>query len=445
MLKLFLWLKNLRRKKIVLLSIIAVALSCALLIVVASIFSGFIKAVETSASDVVGDVVIRPPVRFAGYRGLIHELEKLHGVKAATAVLSSQGLLRLDSGDVRAVNVVGIEPAGRAAVMDFKSALIIQKDANRPPTFAAAKELNEIGGFLGIGVVAEPNETTDLYDFEQVKKIISKDVVLTTGAEPAPNAGTAEKLRPRTLKFRVADIVFTGIYEIDTRFIYVPLTTLQELLYPQQGEPVDMVQIKLVKGVSPAVVIGLISTAFDDFARKQLGWSNFLISETQIQTAQQMQERYIAELRKQMGMLMLIFGVVSLGAILLIFCIFYMIVVTKQKDIAILKSCGTADTSVAAIFISYGLFVGIIGSLVGMVIGYIFVRNINAIENWINIAFGLKIWKSSVYVFSKIPNQFDVDSAIWIAAAAIVAAAVGALIPAVAAARLKPVRILRYE
>ena len=196
----------------------------------------------------------------------------------------------------------------------------------------------------------------------------------------------------------------------------MPLDTLQELLYPQQGGPVDMVQIKLDDGVSPKTVIGSIRLAFEDFARKQLGWGDYLISETEIETAQQMQARYIAELRKQMAMLMLIFGVVSLGAILLIFCIFYMIVVTKQKDIAILKSCGTTDTSIAAIFISYGLFVGVVGSLFGMVIGYIFVRNINAVEQWINVIFGLKIWKSSVYIFSKIPNEFDVYSAMWIVA-----------------------------
>src|SRR5512140_354076 len=104
MLKLFLWLKNLRRKKIVLLSIVAVALSCALLITVASIFSGFIKAVETSASNVVGDVVIKPPVRFTASSTLINELKKIKGIDDATAVLSSQGLLRINSGDVRAVN-----------------------------------------------------------------------------------------------------------------------------------------------------------------------------------------------------------------------------------------------------------------------------------------------------------------------------------------------------
>jgi lipoprotein-releasing system permease protein len=445
MLKLFLWLKNLRRRKMVLLSIAAVALSCALLIVVASIFSGYIKAVETSASDVIGDMVIKPPVHFSGSGRLLNELQKLQGIKAATAVLSSQGLIRLDSGDVRAVNVVGIDPAGRAAVMDFKSTLMVQKGMPHPPTLAVSNEPNEIGGFLSIGVVAEPNEKTDLYDFAQIKKFIGKEVVLTTGSAAELKPGSEEKFRPVRLAFRVVDIVFTGVYEIDATFVYVPLATLQEMLYPRQGGPVDMVQIKLAEGASPQAVIDSVRTAFDGFARKQLGWGNYLISETAVETAQQMQAKYIAELRKQMAMLMLIFGVISLGAILLIFCIFYMIVITKQKDIAILKSCGATNTSVAAIFISYGLFVGIVGSLCGTVIGYVFVLNINGIERWINVIFGLKIWKSSVYVFSKIPNEFDIYSAMWIVGAAIVAAAVGALIPAVAAARLRPVKILRYE
>jgi lipoprotein-releasing system permease protein len=445
MLKLFLWLKNLRRKKIVLLSIVAVALSCALLIVVASIFSGFIKAVETSASDVVGDIIIKPPVRFADSQNLMGELQKIHGIKAVTAVLSSQGLLRLDSGDVRAVSVVGIDPVGRAAVMDFKSSLTVQKNSPDSPSFAVAHEPNEVGGFLGIGVIAEPNEKTDEYDLARIKAVMGKEVVLTTGTIADPVAGSTEKFRPRRMQFKVTDVVFTGIYEIDTKFVYVPLDTLQELLYPQQGKPVDMVQIKLDSGISPPIIIGAIRLTFDNFARTQLGWGDYLISGTEVETAQQMQARYIAELHKQMAILMLIFGVVSLGAILLIFCIFYMIVVTKQKDIAILKSCGASNTAIAAIFISYGLFVGVVGSFLGMVIGYIFVRNINAVEQWINVMFGLKIWKSSVYVFSKIPSEFDVYSAMWIVAAAIVAAAVGALIPAVAAARLRPVRILRYE
>ena len=56
-----------------------------------------------------------------------------------------------------------------------------------------------------------------------------------------------------------------------------------------------------------------------------------------------------------------------------------------------------------------------------------------------------KLWKSSTYMFSRIPNQIDTEVVGWVIIAAVSAAAIGALIPAIAAARLKPVEILRYE
>jgi lipoprotein-releasing system permease protein len=146
-----------------------------------------------------------------------------------------------------------------------------------------------------------------------------------------------------------------------------------------------------------------------------------------------------------MGILLLIFGVVSLGVVLLIFCIFYMIVRLKQKDIAIIKSCGAAGSSVVWIFVGFGACVGIAGSGVGVVLGYIFTKNVNTIEEWIGIIFGLKLWKSSVYMFSKIPNEVDWASVLPIVLLAIIAAAIGTLIPAIVAARTKPVEILRYE
>jgi len=60
MLKLFLWLRYLRKRKIVFLSIAAVALSVSLLIVVASLFTGFIKTFERAAVEAIGDVSNKP-------------------------------------------------------------------------------------------------------------------------------------------------------------------------------------------------------------------------------------------------------------------------------------------------------------------------------------------------------------------------------------------------
>ena len=146
-----------------------------------------------------------------------------------------------------------------------------------------------------------------------------------------------------------------------------------------------------------------------------------------------------------MNVLLVIFGIIRFGVVLLIFCIFSLIVRLKQKDIAVIKSCGSSSSSVALIFIGFGGCVGAVGSGIGIVLGYIITTNINIIEEWIGIIFGLKLWRSSVYLFSKIPNEVDWSSALPIVLFAIIAAVVGAVIPAIIAARTKPVEILRYE
>jgi lipoprotein-releasing system permease protein len=97
------------------------------------------------------------------------------------------------------------------------------------------------------------------------------------------------------------------------------------------------------------------------------------------------------------------------------------------------------------IFTGFGGCIGVIGAAAGTGLGYIVTRNINTIEGWIRAAFGLKLWKSSVYIFSRIPNEVDWSAVGKIAIASIIAAAIGALLPAMMAAMLKPVSVLRYE
>jgi lipoprotein-releasing system permease protein len=240
--------------------------------------------------------------------------------------------------------------------------------------------------------------------------------------------------------------MFTGVYDLDRRFVYIPIDRLQKALYPNEnGDLASHIQIKLHPGVNPDLALAEIRGLWQVFAQEQLGWDPYLIGRTEIATAQQMQSRFIAELKKQMGVLLLIFGVVSFSVVVLVFCIFYMIVRLKQKDIAIVKSCGSASSSVAWIFLGFGVCVGIVGSISGAALGYLITKNINTIEGWVRILFGLKLWKSSVYMFSKMPNQVDWASALPIILLAIVAAALGTAIPAIVAARTKPIDILRYE
>jgi len=299
-------------------------------------------------------------------------------------------------------------------------------------------------------VVAEPDEKTDQYDFNAVEKMIGRDVLLTTGAVIDTTAASSDELgerfRRKSVKLTITDFVFTGVYEIDKTYVYLPIEELQKNLYPNENEPIaHEIQIKLTADARTDLVLAQIRGVWEDFAAKQLGWQSYLIRETEIVTSKQMQSQQVTEFRKQMRILQLIFGVVSCSAILLVGCIFYMIVITKQKDIAIVKSCGATNSSVATIFVGFGAYVGIIGSLCGAILGYIVTKNINIVEEWISIIFGLKLWKSSVYMFSKIPNEIDWGSALFIALSATAAAIIGAMIPAVIAIRTKPVDILRYE
>lgn len=431
------------------LSVAAVALSAALLIVVSSLFTGFIKVFEQSAVETIGDVVLAPPIKFTKYQLFIERLEQTGVVEAATATVSAPGLLHLGKGNVHAVYIWGVEPGRRTKVTGFKQSLIKQKKSPQEPSFEIAGFPEKVGGFVGIGVVAEPDEKTDEYDFGAVEEIIGRNVVLTMGT--AIDSGTGEDKSSRQFKrkvipFTIADVVFAGYYFTDKNFIYLPIEKLQKTLYPNSKAPLaGQIQIKLAGDAQVDVALAQIRGVWQVFAAEQLGWDPYLIKNTIIITAKQMQNPLVAEFRKQMGILLLIFGVISLSAILLIFCIFYMIVMTRRRDIAIIKSCGTASSSVALIFVGFGVCVGIIGSGLGAILGYIVTKNINTIEEWIRIIFGLKLWKSSVYMFSKIPNEIDWSSALIIVLSAVIAAGLGVLIPAIIAVRTEPVKILRYE
>jgi lipoprotein-releasing system permease protein len=445
MLKLFLWLRYLHKKKIVFLSITAVALSVSLLIVVASLFTGFISALERAAVESIGDVVIYPPKKFAHYEQLIDRLEQIQDVNASTAMISSYGLLHLGPGNVRAVTLWGIEPDRLAKVTGFNRFLRVQKDSKNCPSFDIPGSPNEKGGFVGIGVLTKPDEKTDEYDIEAAQKMLGRQMVLTTGTAAGADAGRADFKR-QLLKFNLTDIVETGVYQFDSSNVYLPIEELQKVMYPDEKIPVaGEILIKLTDSTKSDVVLAQIQGVWRSFVQERLEVDPLLLQYTVIETSKQMQSRYIAAYLQQMNVLLVIFGVVSFCVVMLVFCIFYMIVITKQKDIAIIKSCGTSSLTVSVIFIGFGGCVGAVGSGLGVILGYIITKNINIIENWIRIVFGLKLWKSSVYLFEKIPNQVDWSSAVSMVLYAILAAAIGAVIPAVIASRTKPVEILRYE
>jgi lipoprotein-releasing system permease protein len=140
-------------------------------------------------------------------------------------------------------------------------------------------------------------------------------------------------------------------------------------------------------------------------------------------------------------LLFMIIAVAGFG----ILAIFYMIVVEKTRDIGILKSLGASSSGVMSIFLSYGLGLGFVGSSAGVVLGLLFVRYINEIEDVLSWITGRKVFDEKIYYFFEIPTSVNPWMVFWVAAGATGIAVLASILPARRAARLHPVRALRFE
>jgi len=97
------------------------------------------------------------------------------------------------------------------------------------------------------------------------------------------------------------------------------------------------------------------------------------------------------------------------------------------------------------IFLGYGLLLGLIGCGAGTVLGLAITENINEIEAWLARLSGKQIFDRSVYYFDKIPTNVVPSSIALINLGAVSIAVVFSILPAIRAARLHPVRALRFE
>jgi lipoprotein-releasing system permease protein len=140
-------------------------------------------------------------------------------------------------------------------------------------------------------------------------------------------------------------------------------------------------------------------------------------------------------------LLFLIIAVAGFG----ILATFFMIVVEKTKDIGILKSLGAPGTGIASIFMGYGVLLGAVGAGVGGVLGLLFVAYINSIADVLEFVTGQEVFDPTIYYFDSIPTAVHPWTVVWVIAGSVLIAVAASVLPALRAARMRPVEALRYE
>jgi lipoprotein-releasing system permease protein len=495
-----LMIKYLFKRRLAWVSILAVLACVTMVLVVYSVMGGWLKTFKNSLKVLSGDlVIIQPGMKgFDNYEQMLDRIRALPEVKGAIPLIRTAGIADLNGNFSEYVMVVGLpsDPVTGEiqldGAFDFASTLWIQNPKPKTEVFApprdapsfrlweplekyqamlprvrdADKKPGLIVGSAFVMIDVDPrtgrpnwNERLFVGKDRPVPEFWVRLTVLPTGTA----IGSAASIPAQTNLYWIVDGSHSQLPILD-KSVYVPFEFLQRELDMRGGK--QSVQTVIDKdapgGKREIVTTSTARTTEIHIALKDPATAELVkpkvqkiidevqgiivgLNSIQCMTWQERQAQQIGAIEREIGLITVLFSIISLVAVLMVLVIFYTIVNEKTRDIGILKSAGTSSFSVALIFLGYGATIGVVGGLLGVGLSYLIVTNINLIHTKLGDWFGITIFTAQTYAFDSIPDQLDWTAALFTAVIATWATIVGALIPATIAALKKPVNALRFE
>ena len=381
-------------------SIVGIAAGVATLVIALAMNTGFRRTIQDRLLGVSAHVnLTRPGAEgIEDYRALAERLSHVEGVRSVAPAIYITVLLS-GSGHARGVVIKGIDPE-----LENRT-----DDALRRIVSGAANFTPDADGFDSILVGHLMAEELNIH---------TGDYVTLTSPE---GRLTPYGMVPRSRRFRVAGVFDSAFYDYDANWAFATLPAAQNLAGVGDVASVLEFRVRDVdRAVDAARVIGAAAGA---------GFTTT--------TWEDENRALFRALHLEKLVTALFIGLITFVAGLNILVVLAMTVTDRARDIAVLMSLGAYRPQIRNIFMLQGLTVGVVGTVSGLILGYI--------VSWAAGTYHLIPLDPQVYSVPYVPFQSSALDGVWIAAAAIAISVAATLIPARAASRILPVDILRYE
>ena len=380
------------RKRIVsfmaFISILGIAVGVACLITVIAVMNGFRGELERRIVGQSPHIIIEKQdgIRNEAYKKIVHDIDKLEGVKGAYPFIWGQGVVsfrkRAHGVALRSVDLENVIDRERLSRYMYAGAVALEGNG-----IVLGKELSMVlGAFIGDDI----------------------DII------------TAVSSRPK--KFKVTGIFHSGMYEYDLNLAYINLDRAADIF--STGSVAGGIGVDLESAGRPAYI------------KQQI--KDIIPYDFYIRTWMELNENLFSALKLEKLAMFIILTLIVIVAALNIISTLTIMVTDKRKDIGILKAIGATRATVMNIFSLQGIMIGFFGVILGVISGLGIVL---ALDKW-----RFSILPESVYYgIDYLPVRISVSDSMAVAIAALLISFFASVYPAYQASRLEPVDALRYE
>ncbi len=386
-------------------SLAAVMLGVAALVIVMSVMNGFRAELFDKIVGLNGHAVVQGyGGRLPDWRAIVEEARNTPGVTQATPLIE-QPLMSSYNGRVEAVLIRGMRV----------------DDIRNNPTIKG-KELS--GSFAslvpGSGRVAIGSRLAEALGAQ-----VGSEISLISPQGQTTPFGTV----PRIVSYTVGAVFEIGVYDYDKAYILMPLQDAQTLLL--MGDDVGIVELNTVNADQVGSIVAPLAA--------KIG------SRGVVADWRQLNAQLFEALEVERIAMFTVLSIIILVAVFNILSSLIMLVRAKTRDIAILRTMGATRGGLIKIFMVVGTTIGTLGMVAGLILGFVFLFFRQSVVNFIQLVTGQNLWDPSIRFLTELPSKPNPVEIVVIAAMALVLSFLATLYPAFKAANTDPVQVLRYE